>query len=170
LSGTLSRWDLLPADEAAREILPCCGSRAWAQGVAAHRPFKDVATLLATSDRIWRELSAADWMEAFQSHPRIGERGQPASASAQSAAWSVEEQQSVADPGSAVAIVLAEKNQEYERRFGRIFIVCATGKSASEILEILERRLKNDHKAELRAAAEEQRKITEIRLKKWLAE
>lgn len=170
MSQILSRWNLLPVDEAAREILPCCGSRAWAHRVVSHRPFKDVATLLDTSDRIWRELGAADWSEAFESHPRIGERGKPAAASAQSAAWSAEEQRGIADAGNAVAIALAKRNQEYERLFGRIFIVCATGKSAPEILEILKHRLKNDHEAELHAAAEEQRKITEIRLKKWLAQ
>jgi 2-oxo-4-hydroxy-4-carboxy-5-ureidoimidazoline decarboxylase len=137
--------------------------------MAADRPFKDVATLLETSDRIWRALGVADWSQAFESHPRIGERGKPAAASPQSAAWSAQEQRGVAEAGNAVAIALAEKNQEYQRRFGRIFIVCATGKSAPEILEILERRLKNDHEAELHAATEEQRKITEIRLKKWLA-
>jgi 2-oxo-4-hydroxy-4-carboxy-5-ureidoimidazoline decarboxylase len=109
-------------------------------------------------------------LEAFQSHPRIGERGKPAAPWGQAAAWSAEEQRSVADAGDALAIALAEGNHVYERRFGRIFIVCAKGKSAAEILKILERRLKNDPEAELHAAAEEQRKITEIRLKKWLAQ
>jgi 2-oxo-4-hydroxy-4-carboxy-5-ureidoimidazoline decarboxylase len=170
LNRILSRWNFLALEEAAKEILSCCGSRAWAQRMASCRPFEDVASLLATSDRIWRELSAADWSEAFQSHPRIGERGKPAAATAQSAAWSAQEQRDVAGAGNSVAIALAEGNQEYERRFGRLFIVCATGKSASEILEILERRLRNDEETELQAAADEQAKITEIRLKKWLTE
>jgi 2-oxo-4-hydroxy-4-carboxy-5-ureidoimidazoline decarboxylase len=169
LNPVLASWNLLPADQAVREILPCCGSQAWARRMASSRPFEDVALLLASSDTIWRDLSVADWSEAFQSHPRIGERGKPPAASAQSAAWSAQEQRGVAGAGDAVAIALAKRNQEYERRFGRIFIVCATGKSAPEILEILKRRLQNDQETELHAAAEEQRKITEIRLKKWLA-
>lgn len=169
MSQILSRWNLLPPDEAAKEILPCCGSRVWAQRLASHRPFKDVPTLLSTSDRIWGELSVSEWLEAFRSHPRIGERGKPAAALAQSAEWSAQEQRGVADAGGAVAIQFAEKNREYERRFGRIFIVCATGKSAPEILEILDRRLHNDDETELQVAADEQRKITEIRLKKLLS-
>lgn len=169
MNPILSRWNLLPLEEATREILPCCGSQAWAQKMASHRPFEDVATLLATSDRIWRDLSVADWSEAFESHPRIGERGKPAAATAQSAAWSAQEQKDVASAVDALAVALAKGNQEYEKRFGRIFIVCATGKSAQEILRILDRRLQNADETELHAAAEEQLKITELRLKKWLS-
>jgi OHCU decarboxylase len=108
-------------------------------------------------------------MEAFSKHPRIGERKAPQLASAQSAAWSALEQQKVAAAGEAVQLALAEANREYERRFNNVFIVCATGKSAPEILEILRRRLRNDDAAELREAVEEQRKITNLRLQKWLS-
>jgi 2-oxo-4-hydroxy-4-carboxy-5-ureidoimidazoline decarboxylase len=90
-------------------------------------------------------------------------------ASLQSAAWSAEEQQNVAASEDEIQSALADANQEYERRFGRVFIVCATGKSASEMLRILRRRLRNNEELELREAAEEQRKITNIRLKKWLS-
>ena len=113
-------------------------------------------------------LSPQDWLEAFSKHPRIGERKAPQVASPQSAAWSAQEQQNVAAAGEAIQSALAEANREYEQRFGRVFIVCATGKSATEMLEILRRRLRNDDATELREAAEEQRKITNIRLKKWL--
>jgi 2-oxo-4-hydroxy-4-carboxy-5-ureidoimidazoline decarboxylase len=168
MSGVLVRWNRLPVKDAANEILPCCGSKAWAAGMAARRPLQDVTTLLAASDETWGNLTAADWTEAFRSHPRIGEsRGVP-SASARSATWSAQEQRNVADAGDAVRISLAEANQEYELRFHRIFIVCATGKSAPEILEILRRRLQNDEHAELLEAAEQQRQIMQIRLKKWL--
>jgi 2-oxo-4-hydroxy-4-carboxy-5-ureidoimidazoline decarboxylase len=170
LSGVLSRWNLLPAEEAAKEILPCCGSQGWAQGMASCRPFKDVATLLATSDRIWRELSAADWLEAFESHPRIGDREKPAAATAQSAAWSAQEQTRAAVSDDSFKRALAEGNREYERKFHRIFIICATGKSAIEILDILRRRLSNDETTEVHEAAEQQREITQIRLRKWLTE
>ena len=109
-------------------------------------------------------------MEAFRSHPRIGESCASHSASDQSATWSAQEQQTVAVAGDAVKIALAEANQEYEQRFRHIFIVCATGKSAPEILEILRRRLRNDGPTELREAAAQQGQITRIRLTKWLLE
>ena len=86
----------------------------------------------------------------------------------QFSAWAMQEQKEVADAGDAVKIALAEENREYEHKFGRIFIVCATGKSAAELLEILRRRLQNDVGTELYEAAEQQRQITRIRLKKWL--
>jgi 2-oxo-4-hydroxy-4-carboxy-5-ureidoimidazoline decarboxylase len=91
-------------------------------------------------------------------------------ASQRSAAWSEQEQESVADAGDSIKIALAEGNREYERRFKRIFIVCATGKSPADILKILRHRLENDGPAELREAAEQQRQITQIRLRKWLQE
>jgi 2-oxo-4-hydroxy-4-carboxy-5-ureidoimidazoline decarboxylase len=169
MSGVLARWNGLPVEDAVKEILPCCGSKAWAGGLAARRPFTDVTTLLAASDETWSNLPAEDWMEAFRSHPRIGESRAAQSASVQSVTWSAQEQRDVATAVDGVKIALAEANQEYERRFGRIFIVCATGKSATEILEILRRRLKNDEPTELREAAEQQRQILHIRVKKWLS-
>jgi 2-oxo-4-hydroxy-4-carboxy-5-ureidoimidazoline decarboxylase len=168
MSAVLARWNRLSPEEAAHDILPCCGSAAWAREVVARRPLKDEAALLAASDETWRRLGESDWMEAFSKHPRIGERKAPQLASAQSAAWSAQEQQLVAATGDAPQFGLAEGNREYERRFKRLFIVCATGKSATEILQILRRRLQNDDATELQEAAEEQRKITNIRLKKWL--
>jgi len=167
MSEVLTHWNQLPPEEAAGEILACCGSTAWARAVAARRPVTDEAVLVALSDQAWWSLGPSDWMEAFSRHPRIGERKAPQLASAQSATWSAQEQQAVAAAGDAVQLALAEGNREYERRFHRVFIVCATGKSAPEILEILRRRMQNDDATELRAAAEEQRKITNIRLKKW---
>jgi 2-oxo-4-hydroxy-4-carboxy-5-ureidoimidazoline decarboxylase len=170
MSRMLAHWNTVPVEDAVREILPCCGSKAWAGDMAARRPFSDVTTLLAASDETWSNLTAADWMEAFRSHPRIGESRAAQSASDHSASWSAQEQQRVAVAGDAVKIALAEANQEYEQRFRHIFIVCATGKSAPEILEILRCRLRNDGPTELREAAEQQRQITLIRLTKWLSE
>jgi OHCU decarboxylase len=175
LTDTLQEWNRLPLDDATRAILPCCGSKAWAQGMAARRPFPDRNELLAAANEIWRGLTRSDWMEAFQSHPRIGESrpSEPPSlqsSSAQSVTWSAQEQRNVADADDAEKTVLAKANREYERRFDRIFIVCATSKSASEILSMLQRRLKNDEETELHEAAEQQRLIIEIRLKKWLRE
>jgi 2-oxo-4-hydroxy-4-carboxy-5-ureidoimidazoline decarboxylase len=138
--------------------------------MADRRPLPDEASLLSASDQTWEKLPETDWMEAFQSHPRIGESQAQQPVSPQSGAWSSREQDSVKNTGDTIKIALAEGNREYERRFGRIFIVCATGKSAEEILEILRRRLQNDQKTELREAGEQQRQITRIRLEKWLQE
>jgi 2-oxo-4-hydroxy-4-carboxy-5-ureidoimidazoline decarboxylase len=166
----LSRWNLLPAGEAANEILPCCGSGAWARAMASHRPIQDIATLLATSDRIWRDLNAEDWLEAFRSHPRIGETRAPQESSAKSQNWSVQEQSRAGKSGDSLKRALAESNREYEQRFGRIFIICATGKSGEEILANLRQRLNNDDATELQEAAQQQRQITQLRLRKWLAD
>jgi OHCU decarboxylase len=164
----LSRWNLLSIDEARRWILPCCGSTSWALGMVARRPLADQAALLGASNEMCRTLTASDWMEAFHSHPRIGDSQSTQSPPAQSVVWSTQEQRNVADANTAVKSALADANREYERRFNRTFIVCATGKSALEILGILRQRLNNDAGSELREAAEQQRQITEIRLRKWL--
>jgi 2-oxo-4-hydroxy-4-carboxy-5-ureidoimidazoline decarboxylase len=170
MSKVLARWNGLEAEQAAKEILPCCGSRAWARALAARRPLENESSLVRCSDEIWNGLPLEDWLEAFSSHPRIGERKAPPPASSQSAAWSQQEQKNIADAGEQGQSALASGNREYERRFGRVFLVCATGKSASEILAILEQRLQNDDATELQEAAEEQRKITNLRLKKWLSQ
>src|SRR5271170_5323161 len=168
MSDVLTLWNLLPADEAAHEILPCCGSKAWARRMASQRPFADEASLLAACDEAWRDLGESDWTEAFCSHPRIGETRAEKPSHARSAAWSAQEQQRAANAGDAVKIALEEANREYQRRFNRIFIVCASGRTALEILEILRRRLQNDTETELHEAAEQQRQITNLRMKRWL--
>lgn len=169
MSDVLARWNGLRLDEAAEEISPCCGSKAWAQRMAARRPIPDEAAMLAASDEVWKNLSESDWLEAFRSHPRIGESHAPPSSSARSAAWSGEEQKKAASANEDVKVALAKANRAYERRFNRVFIVCAAGKSAWKILEILRRRLRNDERTELHEAAEQQRQIAHIRLKKWLS-
>ena len=169
MNDVLARWNSLGPDKAAEEILPCCGSKAWARAMAARRPVLDEAALLNVSDQVWKSLSESDWMEAFQSHPRIGESHAPASSPALSAAWSGEEQRGVGDASEDVKVALANGNRAYEQRFNRIFIVCATGQTAPEILKILRRRLQSAAAAELHEAAEQQRQIAHLRLKKWLS-
>ncbi len=168
----LAQWNLLPPDDALSQILPCCGSKAWARTIVARRPLADEGAILAASNEVWRTLPRSDWMEAFDSHPRIGESraSEPSLQPQQRPAvtWSAQEQRNVADADAALKDALAEANREYERRFRRIFIVCATGKSAPEILAILQRRMANDEETELQEAAEQQRQIAEIRLRKWL--
>jgi 2-oxo-4-hydroxy-4-carboxy-5-ureidoimidazoline decarboxylase len=168
MSDVLTRWNRLPQDEAEYEILPCCGSREWAHRTVIRRPFADEAQLLEAAGEEWRNLGERDWDEAFRSHPRIGETRAALPAHAQSAAWSAQEQREAADPGDEIKIALSDANREYEERFSRIFIVCASGKTATEMLAILRRRLQNDRETELREAVEQQRQIIELRIGKWL--
>jgi 2-oxo-4-hydroxy-4-carboxy-5-ureidoimidazoline decarboxylase len=162
---TLDRWNALAPDAAASAILPCCGSKAWAAGVTAQRPIGTAAELFELSDMVWTELPREAWLEAFSSHPRIGQKH--AVATAQSLAWSAGEQ-GAANPDEMAKAELAEGNRVYEERFQRIFIICATGKSATEMLGILNERMKNDPETEVLEAAEQQRQITQLRLRKWL--
>lgn len=163
----LAHWNSFDADAAATSILPCNGSRAWAAGMAALRPLHTIEALFAAADRLWAALPEQDWQEAFDSHPRIGEHRAKA-ATSRSLNWSSAEQ-SKADPDAATRSELAAANRDYEAKFGRIFIVCATGKTAAEMLSILHERLRNDPQTELLEAAEQQRQITQLRLSKWLA-
>ena len=169
MSDVLTRWNRLPPNDAEYEILPCCGSREWARRMAVRRPLADEAQLLEAAGEEWHNLGERDWDEAFRSHPRIGETRTALPAHAQSAEWSAQEQQDAAATGDAAKIALAEANREYEERFKRIFIVCASGKTAPEILAILRRRLQNDPETELRETVEQQRQIVELRIRKWLS-
>ena len=167
MNKVLAAWNEAAEPMALDAMLACCGARRWAQSMVALRPFKSVETLSLTADEVWSTMEEADWMEAFSSHPRIGER-KPAPT--QAAAWSDQEQSGAASAANEVLALLAQGNATYEQRFGFTYIVCATGKTADEMLAILERRLVNDRMAELREAAEQQRQITQIRLRKWLME
>ena len=169
MSDVLTRWNGLCSDEAAREILACCGSSNWAQRMAAQRPISDEIALLTTCDETWEILAESDWQEAIHSHPRIGERKATTDAPARSAAWSEKEQRKVSAASEDVKNAIAEGNRAYEGRFDRVFIVCAAGKSAPEILEILQKRLRNDPITEIHETAEQLRQITHLRLKKWLS-
>jgi OHCU decarboxylase len=168
--GGLERLNQASRETSKARFLDCCGSPKWARAMTAARPFADVAAVLEKASQIWRSLDARDWLEAFAAHPKIGARKAAPKQQAQSAEWSRGEQSGTHSASDSVRDALAEANRLYEEKFGYIFIVCATGKSAAEMLEICRRRLDNEPDAELEIAAEEQRKITEIRLKKLLAE
>jgi OHCU decarboxylase len=174
MENALKRLNALPATEAEAELLACCGASRWVRGMVARRPFGNFAELFAAADEIWRSLGREDWLEAFARHPQIGEKATEKRIEAQagqplSSRWSAEEQSGVQRNSADVVARLAEGNRAYRQRFGYIFIVCATGKTADEMLAILERRLQNDASAELTFAAEEQRRITHLRLEKLLA-
>lgn len=164
---TLERWNSADAEAAANEILSCCGSRAWAAAVTARRPFASAGELFTISDAIWQNLAEDDWREAFASHPRIGQND-ALGASSGSLAWSREEQRDAMTPDELVKESLAAANSDYEARFRRIFIVCATGKSATEILNDCRSRMANDPATEMLESAEQQRQITQLRLRRWL--
>ena len=164
----LEQLNLLPTREAESEFLKCCGSRRWAEQMIAERPFESLNDLIAKADRVWRALEPLDWLEAFRSHPKIGEKKAVATTSDQSKRWSEAEQSGLGNAAAQTLHTLAELNREYEDKFGYIFIVCASGKSSEEMLAILRQRLANNPDEELRIAAAEQAKITKLRLQKLL--
>ena len=169
MNSVLAAWNQAQPSAATEAMLACCAARRWAEAIVALRPFSGVESLSLTADEVWSTMEEADWLEAFAAHPRIGERKASAGSSA-SAAWSQQEQSSTAAATEQLLADLAEGNRVYEHRFGFTYIVCATGKSGEEMLAILQRRLTNSREAELREAAEQQRQITQIRLRKWLVE
>jgi OHCU decarboxylase len=160
----LDRLNTIPPREAAEQLRACCGSSRWVEAMLARRPFESAAELLAAADEAWRATGPEDWDEAFAHHPRIGERHAAAAVSATARAWSLGEQRTVASTDAAARAALAEANEAYERRFGRIYIVCAAGRTADEMLADITARMKNDPDRERAIAVEEQRKITRLRL------
>ncbi|HEY0796564.1 MAG TPA: 2-oxo-4-hydroxy-4-carboxy-5-ureidoimidazoline decarboxylase [Acidisarcina sp.] len=168
MNDILAAWNGKNVQEAVGEVLTCCGSQAWASEMVAGRPYGSEADLRTAADAVWWSLRRADWLEAFSCHPRIG--GVVAGGSGKGALerWSDKEQSQVSLAGDKVLSELALGNAKYAARFGFTYIVCATGKSAEEMLDILNHRLGNDHATEVREAAEQQRQITQIRLSKWL--
>jgi OHCU decarboxylase len=164
----IERLNKAPSKEAESDLLSCCGSRAWVRQMIEARPFNNFADLLKKAEAIWWSLTVQDWLEAFSSHLKIGERKAERTQSAQASQWSEEEQAGMRHTLNETQDALTEANRIYEEKFGHIFIVCATGKSSEEMLSLCRKRSSNDAKTELRIAAEEQRKITEIRLKKLL--
>ena len=169
MNQTLSTWNQTGEAESLQAMLACCGARRWAAAMVALRPIAGVVELSEAADRIWSSLQEADWREAFASHPPIGDRT-AAPSSGKSIAWSRQEQSSAAGAPASVLLELAAGNALYEQRFGFRYIVCATGRTAEEMLAILHRRLAGERQSELREAAEQQRQITQIRLGKWLIE
>jgi 2-oxo-4-hydroxy-4-carboxy-5-ureidoimidazoline decarboxylase len=144
----------------------CCGSARWAERMAARRPFFNETEMCAVAEEIWRSLEHTDWLEAFTAHPKIGDLEGLRNKFARSAAWCAEEQGGVAGVKEETLHALAEGNRRYEAKFGYIFIVCANGKSAAEMLAILQQRLGNGPEEELCIAAAEQEKIMILRLGK----
>jgi 2-oxo-4-hydroxy-4-carboxy-5-ureidoimidazoline decarboxylase len=157
----------LPPSAAGEALARCCGSTRWVQGMLAARPYASSAALLELARRVWNALDRADFLEAFGHHPQIGADLEELKRKfASTASWSANEQAGAAAAGPETLLALRDLNAAYLRRFGYIFIVCASGKSAGEMLELLRARIDNDPDTELRMAAGEQAKITELRLEK----
>lgn len=168
MSQPVDKLNELSFAEARAELLKCCGSSRWASEIAAGRPFETLEELMAEAGRVWQSLSEADWLEAFRAHPKIGEKKAATTQSAEAQKWSAQEQSGVAAASTQTLNELAERNREYEDRFGFIFIVCASEKSSEEMLAIINERLRNEPNTEIRTAAAEQSRITRLRLEKLL--
>ncbi len=156
----------LAADAAEEEFRKCCGAMWWCDRMTQARPFGDAAALIADADRVFDAMPRAAWLEAFGSHPKIGDMESLRMRLAGNKQWSEGEQAGVTESDEATLVGLAEGNVAYEKRFGYVFIICATGLSAAEMLAQLKNRLQNDDVTELQNASEEQRKITFLRLEK----
>jgi 2-oxo-4-hydroxy-4-carboxy-5-ureidoimidazoline decarboxylase len=159
-------FNAMPPDDARAALLRCCGSRRWAEGMLARRPFASPTELFAAGYEVWSGLGREDALEAFAAHPRIGDGEGLRKKFAATADWASHEQSGVAAADDEILRQLADGNRQYEERFGYIFIVCATGKTAREMLDVLNARLCNSPERELWIAAAEQAKITRLRLEK----
>lgn len=159
MNAALQRFNSLPAEVAEDALYSCFANRRWASALAAARPFRSIKGVLAAAESAWSDISDVEWLSAFEAHPRIGEPGGHAPA------VSAREQGRVAQAEPETLVDLAVENREYERRFGHVFLIAASGRTAADVLESLRERMNNDAATELRIAAEEQRKITRLRLK-----
>lgn len=167
---TLAQFNALPQKEAVEALTHCCGSSRWVTKMESSRPFENTKTLSQLSSKFWSELSENDWKEAFSHHPKIGDLDSLKKKFASTRDWAEQEQKGSAEASIPVLQALALGNQTYENRFGYIFIVCATGNKADEMLAMLESRLNNSPETEIKIAAGEQAKITQIRLEKLIHE
>lgn len=162
----LDQWNAMPVDQATELARSCCGAAAWCRSLVDQRPHEDVDDLHVAADVAFDTLSDQAWIEAFSCHPKIGDLESLKMKFAGNRTWSLGEQAGVADADTATVERLAVANQQYEARFGYIFIVCASGLSAAEMLRRLLARLDNPASDELVLAAAEQRKITHLRINK----
>jgi allantoicase len=165
----LDEINRLPEKKVVDTFLDCCGSREWATRMAKGRPFASSADLLAKSDSVWAALTPEDWLEAFHHHPPIGAKRAKAKQTSKAVRWSAKEQSTAQKASPGTLALLTAANRTYSEKFGYVFLICATGKRSDEILQALRKRLPNDSETELRIAAEQQQKITRLRLEKLVA-
>ena len=165
---TLHELNTLNKQQLIAELMKCCGSSAWVYRMLPYIPADDMIELLEDAEEQWWQCSESDWKEAFAHHPKIGDVESLTKNFASTAQWASGEQSAVNVASKETIEALAEGNRLYEEKFGYIFIVCATRKSAEEMLEILQSRLKNNPEEEIHIAADEQNKITKLRIEKLL--
>ena len=165
---TLDELNQLPEDRAQALLRDCCAAEAWVRGMVGARPFVSLEALHGMARALWPMLAESDWLAAFEAHPKIGDIKSLKARYASTEAMASGEQSGATVASEAVLQRLQEGNDAYLAKFGFIFIVCATGKSAAEMLALLEARLGNERAEEIRIAAAEQAKITHIRLDKLL--
>jgi 2-oxo-4-hydroxy-4-carboxy-5-ureidoimidazoline decarboxylase len=165
---TLHDLNTLPKQQLKEELTKCCGSSAWVSKMLPFFPADDLVELLEDAEEQWWKCSEADWKEAFSHHPKIGDIESLQKKFASTAKWASGEQSGVNAASQQTLEELAKGNKQYEEKFGYIFIVCATGKSADEMLAMLEIRLQNSPEVEIEIAADEQNKITKLRIEKLL--
>ena len=161
-----SDFQILPIEDAEEALLRCCGSQNWANKMAQSRPFGSLEAMHKEATRIWEDLKVQDWLEASEHHPRIGDRQALAALNASTRIWSANEQAGLEVAEEQILDRLASGNEKYSQRFGYVFLVCATGKSALEMLNLLEARINNSPELELQIAQQEQQKIMLLRLDK----
>ena len=165
---TVTKLDAMPAAEAAFQLAACCGASAWVARMLSRRPFGSREQLLIAADEVADTLAEGDWLEAFAHHPKIGQGTSNSVVSTTAESWSVGEQSAVASADGAVRAALSDANAAYEDRYGFIFIICASGRGAQEILDALLARMRHERSEEIQVAAREQRQITRRRLEKLL--
>ena len=165
---TLDDLNHLSEEDAEHAFMQCCTSSSWVKKMIESRPYANRAALNAAADANWQGLAEADYLEAFEGHPKIGDVNSLRAKYANTKKLASGEQSAVKQADESVLQALKTGNDDYLDKFGFIFIVCATGKSAEQMLALLEARLPNDRATELANAAEEQRKIFHIRLEKLL--
>ena|SRR5687768_11163903 len=164
---TLHELNTIDKQKLREELFKCCGSSAWVEKMLKVFPMDDLVELLEDAEEKWFECSEADWKEAFSHHPEIGDT-ESLKTKFSNPGWAEGEQAGMNEASQQTIEAFAEGNQLYKDRFGYIFIVCATGKSAKEMLDLLQERLSNVPEEEIKIAADEQNKITKIRLEKML--
>lgn len=166
---TLDELNQLNEEQATTAFMQCCTASNWVAKMVGARPFADTDSLAGAADKHWQTLGEQDFLEAFDGHPKIGDVNSLRAKYASTKALASGEQSAVQQASEVVLQDLAKGNEAYLDKFGFIFIVCATGKSAEQMLQLLQARLPNDRVTELANAAEEQRKIFHIRLEKLLS-
>ena len=164
---TLHEFNTLSHDELKEALIKCCASSAWVHRMLSHIPAEDMVELLEDAEIEWYNCTEEDWKEAFSAHPKIGDAS-AVSKHKSTAAWAADEQRSIETASAETLAALVKANKLYEEKFGYIFIVCASGKTAEEMLGMLHTRLQNNPQEEIRVAADEQNKITKLRIEKLL--